>query len=323
MTDLDVFKTSWETRFLAGEPSATIRVDNISTLHKGPHDAWGRPGRPQPLLVSLEIFLAKPFDKTSVEDAIEPDTVHYGQLSKYVQVLLDQSQTTCEGSASLCTTLEMLWANLTGVGLPVMMGSPPMDPFLKNGSFKYLTVTINLPKASAAGDGVSLARSSCMGDDPGRPPFSVPKATSSVLKIYGLRVPTLIGINSNERKRKQTLIANIEIERWLYETDEYCAIEAAVTKVCCLRQCLALPTIVSQGLTFPQVMEESSFGTLETLLHAIASSITIYLRREHPEHAPNGWRLRISLVKPIAVPFADAPCVSLSTHTSEIQPGPE
>lgn len=74
---------------------------------------------------------------------------------------------------------------------------------------------------------------------------------------------------------------------------------------------------------FSQVMEDSSFGTLETLLHAIASRITMYMRREHPEDAPDGWRLRISLVKPIAVPFADAPCVSLSIHTSEIQPGTE
>lgn len=231
----DVFKTSWEARFLAGEPSATIRVDNISLLYKGPHDAWGRPKRPQPLSVSLEIFLAKPFDKTSAEDAIEPDTVHYGQLSKFVQSQLEELQIKHEGSQSLFSTLETLCGCLTGLQLSGRrMLLLPIDPFLKNGSFKYLTVTMNLPKASAAGDGVSITRSGCMGDDQGRPPFSVLKATSSVLKIYGLRVPTLIGINSNERERKQTLIANIEIENWLYWEDEYCAIEAVVTKVCCL-----------------------------------------------------------------------------------------
>jgi hypothetical protein len=70
-------------------------------------------------------------------------------------------------------------------------------------------------------------------------------------------------------------------------------------------------------------MENSSFGTLETLLHAIASSITVYMQTEHADGARVGWGLRISLVKPIAVPFADAPCVSLSIHTSEIHPYPE
>lgn len=66
-------------------------------------------------------------------------------------------------------------------------------------------------------------------------------------------------------------------------------------------------------------MEESSFGTLESLLYAIASKITLHLQRNHPSQAESGWRLRISLEKPIAVPFADAPCVELSIHTSEIR----
>jgi dihydroneopterin aldolase len=247
----DVCKTSWETRVLAGEPSATIRVDNISTLYKGPDDAWGRPRRPQPLSVSLEIFLAKPFDKTSAEDAVESDTVHYGQLSKSVQSKLEELKEIVGNT--LFRTLETLWGDLTGVPLSGMtMLLPPIDPFLKNGTFKYLTVTMSLPKASAVGDGVSITRSGCMGDLPGRRPFSVLKATSSVLRIHGLRVPTLIGINANERERKQTLIANVEIENWLYWTDEYCAIEAVVTKVCCLWHGFALPTAVSQGLTFPR-----------------------------------------------------------------------
>jgi hypothetical protein len=70
-------------------------------------------------------------------------------------------------------------------------------------------------------------------------------------------------------------------------------------------------------------MEESSFETLETLLYAIASKIATHLHTM-PEHQASGgsldWRLKIGLEKPIAVPFADAPCVELSLNTSDIRP---
>lgn len=67
-------------------------------------------------------------------------------------------------------------------------------------------------------------------------------------------------------------------------------------------------------------MEDSSFGTLESLLYAIASKITSYLNTTHPEQASwSGWRLKIGLEKPIAVPFAEAPCVELGIHTWDVQ----
>lgn len=66
-------------------------------------------------------------------------------------------------------------------------------------------------------------------------------------------------------------------------------------------------------------MEDSSYETLETLLYAIASKITAHLQKIQPEQAETGWRLKISLEKPIAVPFADAPCVELSVDTKDIR----
>lgn len=68
-------------------------------------------------------------------------------------------------------------------------------------------------------------------------------------------------------------------------------------------------------------MGDSFFETLERLLVVIACKITEHLQSKHPGEAKRGWKLKISLEKPVAVPFADAPCVELSTDTRDIQVG--
>lgn len=231
----ETLKTSFETRTLAGHPPATIRVKNIQAIIAGPHDAWGRPGRPQPVSVSAEIFLANPFDLSSSQDAVKADTVHYGQLSKKIQTELDATQKGSVDHLSLSSLVYILWEKLAG--------SPFMDPigthaspsgFLKSGSFRYLRLAVKLPKASSVGNGVSITSSAYMGSDLHEKPYSTMKVKATVLKIHDLRVPVLIGVNANERERKQTVVANVEIENWQGMDDEYCSIEAVVMMVGCL-----------------------------------------------------------------------------------------
>ncbi|KAK3360010.1 hypothetical protein B0T25DRAFT_534512 [Lasiosphaeria hispida] len=58
-----------------------------------------------------------------------------------------------------------------------------------------LLLTITLPKASLLGSGVSLTATSVFGE---------PAPLSAVaLRLDSLRVPTLVGVNSNERLAKQ------------------------------------------------------------------------------------------------------------------------
>lgn len=226
-----LMKTSRETRAMAGEPPATIRVNNIQAFYEGPQDAWGRPDRPQPVSASVEVFLAKPFSLSSSQDVIEADTVHYGQLSKVIIALLDPSQIEPEDHPSLVSVVYKLWSGLSGIPFLDDISGTPNTGFLKAGSFRYLSVSLKLPKASLVGDGVSITYSAYMRDDLQGHPYSAMAVMSSVLKIHDLRVPTLIGINANERQARQTVIANIEIDNWLVYEDVYCSIEAVVVKV--------------------------------------------------------------------------------------------
>jgi hypothetical protein len=64
-------------------------------------------------------------------------------------------------------------------------------------------------------------------------------------------------------------------------------------------------------------MERSEFKTLEALATVVSLEIAskLYDSLVPPE---GGWRIKISLEKPIAVPFADAPCVELVSDTKQL-----
>ncbi|KAK8925307.1 hypothetical protein VCV18_005734 [Metarhizium anisopliae] len=63
-------------------------------------------------------------------------------------------------------------------------------------------------------------------------------------------------------------------------------------------------------------------GTIEALLADMAVRITAHLVRNHtPPADGEGWQLGIAVEKPIAVVFADAPCVELRINTNDVVPG--
>lgn len=67
-------------------------------------------------------------------------------------------------------------------------------------------------------------------------------------------------------------------------------------------------------------MADSSFETIEALVADMAVHMTAYLAKNHK--APldgQGWHLNIAVEKPIAVVFADAPCVELRIGTNDVR----
>ncbi|OAA48683.1 dihydropteroate synthase [Metarhizium rileyi] len=286
-------RTSHGLLLATGEAPATVRVKNIQSTVQGPSDAWGRPNRPQPISVSAAVTMAKSFGSTSTADALASDTVHYGLLSKAILATLARldAHKSSDRTLTLPDVLGDIWIDLTGLdtfGSPVTNDEAP--PFLELGFIRSLEIEVHLPKATLRGAGVSLTATAAFDN-------GAMTSRGMKLKICDLRIPILIGVNSNERGAKQGVVANVEVERFDEVLDSYCALEDAVSKA----------------------MTDSSFETIEALLADMALHIAMYLAKNHKEPADGeGWLLRIAVEKPIAVMFADAPCVELSINTNDV-----
>ncbi|KJK79077.1 hypothetical protein H634G_05892 [Metarhizium anisopliae BRIP 53293] len=292
-------RTSHSLLLATGEPPATVRVQNIQSTIQGPSDAWGRQDRPQPISVSVAVGMAQSFGPTSTSDALASDTVHYGLLSKAVLATLARlsgAQGTSSGrQLTLPAILDTIWTDLTGVDMSGQQPASPAQgpPFLKLASVKSLQVGLRLPKATLQGAGVCLTATAAFAR-------GAMTARGIKLALCDLRIPILIGVNANERRAKQGVVANVEVDRFDEARDCYCALEDVIAKA----------------------MTDSSFETIEALLADMAVRITAHLVRNHtPPADGEGWQLGIAVEKPIAVVFADAPCVELRINTNDVVPG--
>lgn len=221
MSNLQPSQTSWQVYHAAGEPSSTIRVSNLSTNISGPSDAWGRPNRPQPIQVSVEISFQKPFSTTSSDDALKGDTVHYGMLSKHVMKVVGDSEGMCLSQLVLRIRESLIGSKTAhhgGKGTGLLSGT----------EVRFIKVTAYLPKGTKLGSGVSITDSIVLEDGSS---VKGEHVWGNVLKFHDLKVPVLIGVNDNERMAKQLVVANVEIDRWTVHPDTYDQIEEHITKV--------------------------------------------------------------------------------------------
>ncbi|KAG5951066.1 hypothetical protein E4U53_003832 [Claviceps sorghi] len=286
-------QTSHNFLLATGPAPSTVRINNIQSTIQGPHDAWGRPNRAQPISVSATVHLLRAFGSASASDALTPDTVHYGLLSKAILSILDSLNSSTREAIALPDVLASIWTGLTGQELFASASgtsSPGSTPFLRLASLKSLELKVSLPKASLQGQGVSLTGHGVFED-------SALIMRGLALTLHGIRVPVLIGVNDNERLAKQGVVANVEVERFDDRRDNYCDLESVIV----------------------EAMTSSSFETIEALLGDLAVRMTGYLKKKHvaPEDG-RGWHLRIAVEKPIAVVFADAPCVELNIGTNDV-----
>ncbi|KAI1176666.1 hypothetical protein F4777DRAFT_545468 [Nemania sp. FL0916] len=311
--------STWQVRASAGEPQATVRVRNLQSVVAAGRDAWGRAAKPQPLLLSAEVSFAHAFETASSADAVNAETAHYGNLSKrllggverFSPAALSGSKAAGgvktekkgkgekEGVPRTADVFQLLWVQLTGrvvdgssVALP-----PDQVPFLDAARLRSLELTLHLPKASLLGDGVSLGVTagfcdSTTAEEEGEEKKRNPQSMyARCLRLHGLHVPTLVGVNLNERAARQMLVVDVEIERFDLDDDVHVELEAAVVKI----------------------LEASSFETLEALGMHIANKILDEFRvGDSPQPMrERGWQVKVCLEKPIAVPFADCPAVEV------------
>ncbi|POS70264.1 hypothetical protein DHEL01_v211343 [Diaporthe helianthi] len=287
-------RSSWTVRHAAGEPLAVVRVRSLQTTVVGPQDAWGRAKLQQPLLVSAELHFLRPFGAAvSADNVTSGDTVHYGELSKLILACVDRSNdhASLEGAPTidLRVLLEMIWIVLTGRNIDGTDAEPEAVPLLDGSRLRFISLTVSLPKASLLGEAVSLTASNVYA------PFTVgPSALSMYglcLKLHRIRVPTLIGVNNNERQAKQFVVVDVEVDKLDYYPDIYCELEKIVV----------------------QSLERSSFETLEALGAHLTSTIVRDFKPKPAElfTGEEGWQVKVSMEKPTAVPFADCPVVEV------------
>ncbi|KAI0466461.1 Dihydroneopterin aldolase-domain-containing protein [Xylaria cf. heliscus] len=315
--------STWQVGAEAGEPPAIVRVRNLQSVMAAGRDAWGRAAKPQPVLLSSEVSFARPFETSSARDAVNAETVHYGNLSKTllegmglfsspspspspssppgasVEEAKKEEGSGSSGAAAAPRTadvFEILWVKMTGrvvdgsrVALP-----PDQVPFLDAARLRALRLTLHLPKASLLGEGVSLTTTACFKDagelgDRGK--MNPLRSYARSLSLHGLRVPTLVGVNANERTARQMVVVDVEIDRFDARDDVHVELERSVV----------------------ETLEASSFETLEALGTHIARKILDEFRiGDSPQPMKErGWQVRVCLEKPIAVPFADCPSVEV------------
>lgn len=169
-------------------------------------DAWGR-AKEQPILLSVAVSFKKPFSSAASNDALDDSTIHYGQLAKSLRGL--SASTTWE-------TLESFAARLQD-RMTVLAGSQDL--------LESCRVLIHLPKASLLGKGVNFLR---LAD------FSKPGETAITQMIHldAINVPVLVGVNANERARKQPLLFHLYITSVTGNSAEkYADLEARLVEV--------------------------------------------------------------------------------------------
>ncbi|KAI0175589.1 Dihydroneopterin aldolase-domain-containing protein [Hypoxylon sp. FL1284] len=321
--------STWRARADAGEPAAVVRVRNLQGAIPAGRDAWGRPGKLQPALLSSEVSFARPFAAAAADDRLDAGTVHYGNLSKTLLGTLElcsRGAGESPGGGAVSATgeeqkkekekkpepprtadvVELLWVRMTGRVVDGSRVALPRDqlPFLDPARLRSLALTVHLPKASLLGAGVSLTTTASFraggaaaakgkdggeGDDTKGNPLC---SYARTLRLAGLHVPTLVGVNANEREARQMLIADVEIDRFDVSDDIHSDVEKMIVKT----------------------MEDSSFETLEALASHMADKILSDFRiGDDPKTMrERGWHVKICLEKPIAVPFAECPSIEVT-----------
>ncbi|KAF2006439.1 hypothetical protein P154DRAFT_456285 [Amniculicola lignicola CBS 123094] len=249
----------WLAQLATNDVTDRITVRNLeATVHAGV-DVWGRK-KPQRVLLSTTLHLAQSSNSAAEADALDNSTVHYGLLSKDLKKCMEKDEANWMTTEQLASSLHDC---IRQTAAKTAIHASELNVFY--------------PKGSMAGDGAGLlwAFTSRVG------PFS------RVLYLRNLRILCVIGINANERLKKQPVVVNVWIEGLSDDrTDDYIHLEAILV----------------------EAISESSFETLESL----ATMAVQRLRQDF--FRPGGDDesfIRLRVEKPMAVPFADAPAIEI------------
>ncbi|KAH4035473.1 hypothetical protein HBI80_039510 [Parastagonospora nodorum] len=257
-----VRQSVWDAQLALSEHCDKIMVQNLEVTVNAGKDVWGR-NKPQRALISVIVTLSQKFASASTTDTVDESTIHYGLLSKAVQARLQTASSRWEPTA--------MFSTIVADAVRGMAGTTPI--YAVETSVYYI-------KGGMFGDGVGHHTSTLEGTN----------VRSSVLHLRNVRIPCLIGVNSNERLQKQPVVVNLWVE--------------------------CLPDFSSRADDYPELetflfsqISATEFQTLESMLEW-----TIQQLRQHffTKAEDQDLVLRLRIEKPLAVPFADAPAVEIT-----------
>ncbi|RKF64581.1 Folic acid synthesis protein fol1 [Erysiphe neolycopersici] len=289
-------QSTWKVNYGKDEPHSIIRVVNLHTSLDAVSDAWGRHPESQPVLISCTLHLRKPFALAIAEDAVTESTVHYGTLSKSILEACGRfSDAYINRTIMLSRLIHFIQRWLTGIDN--LIDEPcftiPSKYLLKSTPLELLTLDVVLPKASLLGSGIKMGGAFRYNES-----SSGVTMFSMMCEFSDLRIPTLIGVNSNERLAKQMLIVTVQIDYFNLHPENFSELEQTITKT----------------------VEQSSFQTLEALAsHVVSSVVKFYLHFPERKKDVDGFipKIRVKLSKPTAVTLADFPSVEMMIDFQE------
>lgn len=197
-------QAAWNSQVAQSDCTDKIIVQNLAVTVNAGTDVWGRKKK-QRALISVTVTLGNHFASASSSDTVDESTVHYGTLSKAIQGRIQDDSLEWMSTADLSIAI-------AGI-VRTAAGSAPI--FAIETNVCYL-------KGSMFGDGAGHQASI----------ITTTGIYSNVLYLRNIRIPCLIGVNSNERLQKQPVVVNLWVDCVpASRVDDYAALETALVQV--------------------------------------------------------------------------------------------
>ncbi|KAI7159942.1 hypothetical protein KC349_g3830 [Hortaea werneckii] len=240
-------------------------------------DVWGK-SKEQPATITLTVSLkGDGFSTAADKDQLDQSTIHYGELSKRLRALNQPAQDVERFVDDAQTCVQAMATKAEGKFI------------VRRAAFR-----VTLPKVSMYGEGAVWTRVF---------EYDYCGKVTRRMGEYGLnevKIMTLVGVNAYERQAEQPLLIGVNVTRWVQSEGEveWPKMEAMA----------GLETKVAE------IIKPTTFETLETLADHTAK----LLQEEFlATRFPQGCILRLTISKPRAIPFADAPAVEVVRNNHE------
>ena len=181
-----------------------IIVQNLEVVANAGKDVWGRPKK-QRVLISVALTLGRQFTSASSTDSVDDSTIHYGTLSKAIQARFQADNLAWLSTAALSNTIVQCVHDVAGAT-----------------EIYAIETDVLYSKGSMFGEGAGHITSA----------IDSSNLRSNVLYLRNLRIPCIIGVNSNERLQKQPVVANVWIDKVSNSRiDDYAELETLLFEV--------------------------------------------------------------------------------------------
>lgn len=176
----------WRINFLV--PMDTILLRNYHTTAIIGPDAWNRPGKPQPIVLTLKLL----YDTTSAGNSDEiAHTFSYGQICKDIATLSDGHYRSVDDLTSNLGSIAVA-KNWPGESLRILLVAPKALLRVEGGLGREITLRKQWIEGNAVKKQVwDLERHAWL--------------------VTGLKLACIIGVNPHERLEKQQITINLDI----------------------------------------------------------------------------------------------------------------